>query len=272
MQRAEDVSRDGTGRVAVAAVVDGGNDAGGKVVRVPQRAVDGDGERLLRDPALAEAVDVGEIRLVVVRKPDGEVDARGQLVQVLVAGKERTHRVARLAHDLQQRLRPFRIDDAVQDVGQNGGRHIAERVPVRDGGELCAFAVERLDGHGSVPAHAQRGDAHDAAAALAVVLRVADVAFERRLSLLLCECGQAGVAGRPAPVQCGDVHQPADARAGVACRGGCALRDQPVLIGAAALTVRLRAALFAPRQPHDTFDMGRYVLIDVSISEHISRF
>lgn len=28
---------------------------------------------------------------------------------------------------------------------------------------------------------------------------------------------------------------------GVACRGGCALRDQPVLIGAADVTVRLRA-------------------------------
>lgn len=158
-QRAEDVSRDGAGRVAVAAVVDGGDDAGGKIVRVPQGAVDGDGERLLRDPALAEAVDVGEIRLSVVRKPDGEVDARGQLVQMLAAGKEHAHRVARLTHDLQQRLRLLRIDDAVQDVGQDGGRHIAERVPVRDGGELCTFAVERLDGHGSVPADAQRGDA-----------------------------------------------------------------------------------------------------------------
>lgn len=171
-QCAEDVSRDGTGRVAVAAVVDGGDDAGGKIVRVPQGAVDGDGERLLRDPAFAEAVDVGEIRLVVVRKPDGKVDARGQLVQMLVAGKERAHRVARLTHDLQQRLRPLRVDDAVQDVGQDGSRHIAERVPVCDGGELCAFAVERVDGHDRVPAHTQRGNAHDAAAAFAVVLRL----------------------------------------------------------------------------------------------------
>ena len=71
-------------------MIDGGDDAGGKIVRVPQGAVDGDGERLLRDPAFAEAVDVGEIRLVVACKPDGEVDARGQLVQMSPAKSART--------------------------------------------------------------------------------------------------------------------------------------------------------------------------------------
>jgi len=37
---------------------------------------------------------------------------------------------------------------------------------------MAASAVERLNGDGAVPAHAQRGDAHDAAAAFAVVLRL----------------------------------------------------------------------------------------------------
>lgn len=98
-QCAEDVSRDGTGRVAVAAVVDGGDDAGGKVVRVPQGAVDGNGERLLRDPAFAEAVDVGEIRLGVVRKPDGKVDARGSSSRCLSPAKS-TRTVSRASHTI----------------------------------------------------------------------------------------------------------------------------------------------------------------------------
>lgn len=64
-QCSENVARDGTGGVAVAAVIYGGNDAGGKIIRMPQRTVDGDGECFFRDPALTEPVDVFKIRRLI---------------------------------------------------------------------------------------------------------------------------------------------------------------------------------------------------------------
>lgn len=103
-QRSENVARDGTCGVAVAAVIYGGDDAGGEIIRMPQRAVDGDGERLFRDPALTEPVDVFKIRRLIACQPDGKIDEIRQLAQMRVAREQAADRVARLAHDLLQRL------------------------------------------------------------------------------------------------------------------------------------------------------------------------
>ena len=155
-----------------------------------------------------------------------------------VSGKQAADRVARLAHDLLQRLLFFRVDDAVQDVDQRGGGHVSKRVPVRDGGDFRPLPIQLLYGY-VILSQPQRSDAHDAAAAFAVVLRLVDVTAQRavRVLFLLRERGQAGVAGRSEAVQLRDLQQPGDAAGGASLREGCLLCKQPVLIGSADIAV-----------------------------------
>ena len=120
----------------------------------------------------AEKMNVVKIVIRVLRKRNGKVDQLCKAVQMRESVKQRRYRVPRFQHDVAERHAfPFRIDDAADDVADDRGGHIAQRMSVRDRRDLRRLFVELRDAERSsgLPVQRRRRDAHHTAAALAVV-------------------------------------------------------------------------------------------------------
>ena len=63
--RAEDIAGDRRGSIAVTVLIDGGDDALGKIILILESAVDRDREHLFGIPALADLMDVIQISVIV---------------------------------------------------------------------------------------------------------------------------------------------------------------------------------------------------------------
>ena len=165
-----------------------------------QTAIDGDGQRLLRDPSAAERGDVLKIVcLRLLRQLDGAVDAGEKCFCLGCSGELLRNGVLRLPHKVKKALRLcIPVDDSVEKVCQHCGGKIAERMTVRDGCDLCALHRDRPDILRMQ--HCGRRDAHDAAAALAVVQRSGDKVRDAALRTL-GQRRQTGVSRRSAAVQ-----------------------------------------------------------------------
>ncbi len=210
MAGAQQVAADRPGGVAVAGVVDGEQEGGLDrraelpVLGAGQRGVDGDGQRLLRDPAAAEGLDLLRRRRPVGGEVDRPAQSGGRLLVAGVAGEQ--------FHAAPDRVRQGLTGDEVADHGGEGaGGEVAGRVAV---GDLRAAGGEFERRLRVAFGEAERSGAHHRAAPLRRRVHRAGCAVDRAARVrcvALAQAGQAGQAGSPPLVEPGLLAQPTPA-------------------------------------------------------------
>ena len=222
VQGAEQVAGDGAGGVGVSVVVHGQLHAVAEVAR-HQRAVNGDGERLLGRPALPQSGDGLLVGHAAGGERFGVFEGReGFLVTRLGAEQ---------GHGKGERI-PQRsaVNQREHEHGEHARGERTRGVAVGEGGQFAAQAEGLWRGGRAAqpPQEEPHGrHAHHAAAALAVV------AGGLAGGVHLPQGREAGVAGRAAAVEFGLLEEPAGlphGKGGVA-RGALALRVQPAQVG-----------------------------------------
>lgn len=219
VEGAEDVAGDRAGAVAVAGMVDGQEQRAGGVVFVNQRAVNGDRQGFFADPAAAERLDqLGRWCLrSVARQTDGFVERFERLAMVVLFCQNLVNRVI----DRFRKAGP--VDDARDDDSEHAGAEIAGRMAVSDRSGVPR-QTERL-----VRDQPDRGDAHHAAAAFAVVY-----GFGRRPDNAAPQRRKASVARSAPGIELGQIEKPASGKVigqlTVVVRDLDPLRKEPPLI------------------------------------------